>query len=127
MGAKVLQELLKMVSFSMKTGQRSLQNICAHLSCDLLTVVLGEGFHTVDDWVDWVKFLFINLTLASSPEMEIQRIQIRAGRWPGLISSPADASTFKYVVQESLSFIRPVSWSLILHSPKSWTIGYLMQ
>ena len=46
--------------------------------------------------------------------MKIQRIQIRAMRRLGMISSPAEESTFKFVVQESQSFICAVRWSLIL-------------
>ena len=42
-------ELLKMSSFSLKTGHRLLQNICAHLPRHLLTVALGAGFHAVDE------------------------------------------------------------------------------
>ena len=82
---KVLQELLKM-SFSLKTGQRSFHNIRAHRLRILLTVVLGECFHTVDEWVYWFRFLLINLSLGSSLQMKIQRIQIWAVRWTGMIN-----------------------------------------
>ena len=34
----------KNVLFCLKTGHRSLQNICAHLPRDLLTVALAEEF-----------------------------------------------------------------------------------
>ena len=81
----------------------SLDSKYSRTPCDLLTVALGEGFHEVDEWIDWVRFLFINLTLGSSLELKIQRIQIRAGRWQGMISSSTDdtVETFKFVVQES--------------------------
>ena len=62
-----------MSSFSLKTGHRSLQSIRAHLPRDLLTVALSEGFHAVGEWVDWVRFLFITLTLGNRPEMKTQQ------------------------------------------------------
>ena len=64
-------------------------------------VALSEGFYPVDELVDWVRFLFIDRILGSSAEMKIQRIQIRAVCWPGMISSPSYDSTFTFIVQES--------------------------
>ena len=105
--------VLKMPAIVGETQLSSLQ----HVVCNFPDGYCSEGLYTLNQTLNAFKLLPVHVILCFSPEVEVQRVQIRRMRWPIDWRSPTDYPTIELLEKDVHGQSGAMRRRTILHPP----------